>query len=815
MAGDDRSVDATTEERIPIGYASAPGPGVGGDSNALAGQWRRLTRTATIVAVLTGPVLFVWFHNQIGWGVGWSLLAAIVAVLVFRGVVDVAVRRFIPWPTLFGQEDERALEEDVVNRRRAWYWRKKIRLALWIAGIITLIWVIRLFTEDPGDRSWVDAALTIPHGIGWLFSSGLWVQVLILPFFFVFNFLILFGPLAFMGISQMRAYEPGDADWGVKLDDVRGQAEAKEEVRRVVNLWQSGEAFERSGGKRERGLLLLGAPGTGKTMLSKAIATNFNAPFISMPGSGFASTFIGIDVVIVRLLAARAKRLARKWGGQCIVFIDEIDAVGMRRRSLGTGGTFSSADPGSFHDFCFYGPNGALTPTGDLVLETRAWRERLFQERAPARTSPYPPFVERLAGFVFPGGMGGMMGSLALNQLLVVMDGIGDPPFWRRFWTNRINTFLDASYVVPRRIKGVSLRLPRPKPRSEQIFFVGACNVPLEVLDPALIRPGRMGRHVWFRTPTKRDRLDVFNLYLSKVDHDPELDTDKRREELARITNGYSPAMIEQVCSMALTIAHFEGRERFGWDDIVDAMTTIESGTAVNQEYVPDETRAVAIHEAGHAVCAHVYMKGTESTRLSIRKRGRSLGHHQALEKEERFSSWRHEEMGRLIWTLGAMAAERVFYGENSTGVGGDVQSATARAAWMVGSCAMAPERVDLGELSDGDEEEARERIMSRFERIGLQIMRRSGSGGPLEQDPIAGVLADRDKRALAAQLLGQAYMRAHLLVAANRSSVERIADVLVERRELHGDEVVELLDAADLRIPEADLTRDDTWPSL
>jgi hypothetical protein len=457
-----------------------------------------------------------------------------------------------------------------------------------------------------------------------------------------------------------------------------------------------------------------------------------------------------------------------------------------------------------------------LTSTGDLVLETRAWRERLFQERGPERVSPYPPVVERISNFMFPGGMGGM-GSLALNQLLIVMDGIGDPPFWRRFWTNRINTFLDASYIVPRRVRKASLRLPRPRPRTEQIFFVGACNVPLEVLDPALTRPGRMGRHVWFRTPTKQDRLDVFNLYLGKVDHDPELDTDKRREELARITNGYSPAMIEQVCSMALTIAHFDRRESFNWEDIVDAMTSIESGTAINQEYVAEETRAVAIHEAGHAVCAHVYMKGTESTRLSIRKRGRSLGHHQALEKEERFTSWRHEEMGRLVWTLGAMAAERVFYGENSTGVGGDVQSATARAAWMVGSCAMAPEPVDLNGSVEtaADEDEARDRIMRRFEQIGTQIMRRSGSGGPFEQDPIAGVLSDRDKRTMAAQLLGQAYMRAHLLVQANRQAVEHIADVLAERRELHGDEVLELLDAAELRVPDVDLTKDDTWPIL
>src|SRR4029079_524071 len=98
----------------------------------------------------------------------------------------------------------------------------------------------------------------------------------------------LMGPMLLMGISQIRGFEPGDADWGVKLDDVRGQKEAKEEVRRIVSLWQSGEHFEQAGGKRERGLLFLGAPGTGKTMLAKAIATGFNCPFISIPGSGFA-----------------------------------------------------------------------------------------------------------------------------------------------------------------------------------------------------------------------------------------------------------------------------------------------------------------------------------------------------------------------------------------------------------------------------------------------------------------------------------------------------------------------------------------------
>src|SRR4029453_15471051 len=151
--------------------------------------------------------------------------------------------------------------------------------------------------------------------------------------FFIFNFGILLGPLMLMGISQIRGFEPGDANWGVKLEDVRGQAEAKEEVRRIVNLWQSGEAFEKAGGRRERGILFHGAPGTGKTMLAKGVATGFNPPLVPLPGSGFAQTFIGIDALIVRFLARKAKRLAAKWGGQCIVFIDDVDARGHRRSS--------------------------------------------------------------------------------------------------------------------------------------------------------------------------------------------------------------------------------------------------------------------------------------------------------------------------------------------------------------------------------------------------------------------------------------------------------------------------------------------------
>ena len=246
-------------------------------------------------------------------------------VVVFRGFADLLFRKLIPAPSLFGIESRELREEDVVSRRRAWFWRFWFKIFVLFFVVITVVWLFR-------GGTWWGTIGFILDGIGTILSSpALWIQVVFVFFLFIANFGILFGPLLAMNLTQIKTFEPGDAQWGVKLDDVRGQAEAKEEVRRVVSIWQSGEQFERHGGKRERGVLFFGPPGTGKTMLAKALATGFNSPFVSIPGSGFAATFIGIDAIVVRYLAWKAKRAARKWGGTCIVFIDEIDAVGMRR----------------------------------------------------------------------------------------------------------------------------------------------------------------------------------------------------------------------------------------------------------------------------------------------------------------------------------------------------------------------------------------------------------------------------------------------------------------------------------------------------
>ncbi len=784
-------------------------------SQELAKSWRRLTRAATIVAVATSPVFYVWLTQRNDW-VWWKAFIATVAiVVVFRGMADLLFRKLIPNPSLFGIESRELREEDIVGRRRAWFWRFWFKIFVLFFVVITLVWLFR-------GGTWWGTIGFILDGIGTILSSpALWIQVVFVFFLFIANFGILFGPLLAMNLTQIKTFEPGDAQWGVKLDDVRGQAEAKEEVRRVVSIWQSGEQFERHGGKRERGVLFFGPPGTGKTMLAKALATGFNSPFVSIPGSGFAATFIGIDAIVVRYLAWKAKRAARKWGGTCIVFIDEIDAVGMRRQALGGQGGFGGAinvpplTPMSVHEELFFGPWGSLNPSGDLVLETRAWRDKLFANRETPAVGPsgFAVNMMRFYGFMFPGGgMGG--GGMALNQLLVVMDGIDNPPFMRRVITNRTNTLLDATFIVPRRIRGKSLRLPAPRPRSEQVYFIGATNVPIDRLDPALIRPGRMGRHVWFRTPTKNDRLDIIDLYINKVSHDPELDMPRRRDEIARVTNGYSPAMIEQVTSMALTIAHHSGRERFSWDDLVESITTLESGTAIGIEYVEREGRAIAIHEAGHAIAGHAFMQDFESTRLSIRRRGDSGGHHQAREKEERFARFQSEMFAQLVWGLGAMAAERVFYNENSTGVGGDVMSVTAQTAGMVGAAAMGPQPF-LATPKDGEsEDEARQRALDRLEGIGMQIMNRMGGGGPMAPDPISAALSDPSKRRAGAQIIGQAYVVAHNLATTNRDALDRIAGVLMEKKEIFGDELMDLLDSVGIRIPELDYGDEAIWPA-
>jgi ATP-dependent Zn protease len=186
------------------------------------------------------------------------------------------------------------------------------------------------------------------------------------------------------------------------------------------------------------------------------------------------------------------------------------------------------------------------------------------------------------------------------------------------------------------------------------------------------------------------------------------------------------------------------------------------------------------------------------------------------MEIEDRFGHWRSEEVGDLIWGLGAMAAEHVFYGQNTTGVTGDVGSVTSRAALMVGFRAMGPAPIDLSDrIEDTEEREAAERrIMERFQQLGYRIMNRSG-GGLMDQNPFATTLSDSDKRPLIAALLGQAFVVAYQAVRQNRAGTEHVAERLIAAGELYGNEVTDLLDDARLTKPAIDVLDEATWPAI
>src|ERR1700686_4569149 len=238
---------------MPSGDSKAPSDQA--ERAALAREWRRLSRAATFVALLTSPVLFTLLYSIDSWSLLGALLGTFIGVIAFRGLIDIIAHRLIPRPSLYGA-DKADLAEDAMARRRVWYWRKKLRHTLWIVGVLfTLLLIINIIQNLTGHPHDLSGTLS---SIGGVFGgqngqngSALLILLLQLPLLFLINFGILFGPMMLMAVRQLKGYEPGDADWGVHLDDVRGQREQKEEVTRVITLWQSGGAFRKAGGKPE------------------------------------------------------------------------------------------------------------------------------------------------------------------------------------------------------------------------------------------------------------------------------------------------------------------------------------------------------------------------------------------------------------------------------------------------------------------------------------------------------------------------------------------------------------------------------------
>ena len=577
----------------------------------------------------------------------------------------------------------------------------------------------------------IDAINVIPTVLQSFFTNLLYVIFLIIAQFSIF-----FLPFYIYTRIGKTMINPDDANFGVNIDDVRGQKAAVAEMKKILSLIEHGRLFVKAGGKRERGVLMVGPPGTGKTMLAKAIASSLHVPISIANGGSFAGMFLGIDALSVYLMVRSARKKAKTWGG-CIIFIDEIDALGNRRSGMG----------------------GAM-----------------------------------MGGMMMGGGS-----SLGLNMLLVLMDGIDNPGLLVRQARAALNLALDGLFL-PRKIGAngttLNLRIPPLKAPNYNILFIGATNRP-SVLDEALVRPGRFGRQIVFLMPKRESRKDIAALYFDKKQHDAELDTPSRREEFARITEDYSPADIEQVLSLALLYAFEDGRTTFNWTDIRVAMGNVEAGLALPVEYSERDKIAVARHELGHAVASHFFKTDHSHVRLSIRRRatvrGEIGGYHKSLPEEEEWVRFRSQMAADLRHALGSLACEHVFYGENTTGVFGDLGSATAEACRMVGTIGMGADKLDA-ELS------------KKAVNMGEQLISVAEipSGG-FEQGTWAGaVLSNPRARRVVAQLLGAAYIDCWRLMNVNKEAIDQAAEALMAQDELVGNEISGLLDSVGLRAPTA-----------
>ena len=669
-----------------------------------------------IFTLFVGASSFAFALIYLQLGIALSILYAIGAMIICRGILTLLKR----WLVLSERiAPEASQDERTVETNRAMFWRRIV----WLAVLFLLYFggAFFFFGLAPAD-----AIVALPA-----FLAAVLPQLFYVAALMVVNFMIFFGAFFIYGRIGRTYIDPGEANYEVKVEDVRGQKSAVEEMRRILTLMEQGRNYVRAGGKRERGVLMVGPPGTGKTMLAKGIASSMHVPIIITSGSSFQGMFLGMDALNVFMTVRAAKGRAKRWGG-CVIFIDEFDALGNRRSGMGGGGG--------------------------------------------------------------GGGMGGFFGGgqLGLNTLLVMMDGVDNPGYFKQMGRRFVNISLDGLFL-PRQIAFNGTRIPLRirilrAPRYN-ILFVGATNRP-QVLDEAVIRPGRFGRQIIFRMPTKEDRKDIGELYFSKKKHDPDLDTAARRDEFARVTDDYSPAMIEQALSLALMYAFEDGRDAFNWRDLREAMGNIEAGLAHPVVYTERERLAVARHELGHAVAARYFLPDAVSVRLSIRMRSGSLGHHRSVDKEEEFSKFRSQAAGQLRHGLGAIASERVFYGENSTGVSMDLLQSTDLAARMIVNWGMGPDRLPphLSRLAVS----IGEYLISNAAAVQSEL-----TG---ESSPAAKALQNPRSRQAVAQVLGSAFIDDWRVMYVNKEAIDLAAEALMAQGELVGDEIGGLLDSVGLR---------------
>jgi len=463
-----------------------------------------------------------------------------------------------------------------------------------------------------------------------------------------------------MSFGKSRAKLHTDDKRRVTFEDVAGVDEAKEELEEIVEFLKYPKKFIEIGARIPKGVLLVGPPGTGKTLLARAVAGEAGVPFFSISGSDFVEMFVGVGAARVRDLFEQAKK-----NSPCIVFIDEIDAVG-RQRGAGLGGG---------HD-------------------------------------------ER---------------EQTLNQLLVEMDGFG------------IN---------------------------EGIIILAATNRP-DILDPALLRPGRFDRQVVVDIPDVKGREDILKVHARNkpIAEGVELSV------LARRTPGFTGADLENLINEAALLSARRNKKKIGMTELEEAITRVIAGPEKKSRVMTErERRLVAYHEAGHAVVAHLLPSVDPVHEVSIIPRGRAGGYTMILPKEDRFFMGKSELMDQVTHLLGGRVSEELVLNEISTGAQNDLERATQIARRMVMEFGMS-ERIGPMTLGHKHEEVFLGRDLARGRNYSEEVA------------------ASIDKEVK--NIIETCYNKAKTLLSENINKLHKVAQALLEREKLDGEEFLEVFASA------------------
>lgn len=461
-----------------------------------------------------------------------------------------------------------------------------------------------------------------------------------------------------MNFGKSPAKLLNKADNKITFKDVAGVDEALEELEEIVEFLKNPQKFTSLGGRIPKGVLCIGPPGTGKTLIAKAVAGEADRPFFSISGSDFVEMFVGVGASRIRDLFDQAKKAA-----PCIIFMDEIDAVG-RHRGVGIGGG---------HD-------------------------------------------ER---------------EQTLNQLLVEMDG---------FDTN------------------------------EGVILMAATNRP-DVLDKALLRPGRFDRRVIIGLPDIKGRFDILKVHAKKIKMDPSVDL----MSVARSTPGSSGADLANILNEAALLAARKGRSAVTSQEMIEARDKVLYGKERRSlEIDENEKKTTAYHESGHAVVGIVVKSGDPVDKVTIIPRGTSLGSTMYLPKKNRLSYWKHELHERLAVLMAGRVAEEIFVGDVSSGAQNDIERATQIARSMVCKWGMS-DKLGTVAYEEGSE--------------GASY----GYGQDHHEKPYSDETAksiDSEIR----QILDSAYETARKIILENREAVELMTQMLMEFETLDSDDVVEIV---------------------